>query len=134
MVSWNWPADFPEDCPPEQAVPANGTYYRIVRNDPPESSDFVSVYHLDRIRASRVIRSGRRTQCETMGLSIYADMNDAVANARRFKNIGDKIARITLRAESGKTLKTDGGYPSHYTWWKEESFEASSSVQVVDSL
>lgn len=134
MVSWNWPPDFPEDCPPEQATPASGTYYRIVRNDPPESSDFVSVYHLNRRRAEIAIKRGERTQCETMGLSVYANRNDAAANARRFKNIGDKIARITLRAESGKTLKTDGGYPSHYTWWKEESFEASSSVQSVENL
>ncbi len=134
MVSWNWPADFPEDCPPEQAISADGTYYRIVRNDPPEPSDFVSVYHLDRRRAEVVIRNGRRTQCETMGLSVYADRNDAAACARRFKNIGDKIARVTLTPESGKILKTEGGYPSHYTWWKELSFEASSSVQLVEGL
>ena len=38
MVSWNWPADFPDDCPPEDAVPAGGVYYRIVKNDPPQSS------------------------------------------------------------------------------------------------
>ena len=134
MVSWNWPADFPEDCPPEQAAPADGTYYRIVRNDPPDASDFVSVYHLNRRRAERAIRRGERTQCETVGLSVYADRNDAVECAISFKGIGDKIARVDLSPEAGKMLKTDGGYPSHYTWWKERSFEATRSVQSVERL
>ena len=69
-----------------------------------------------------------------MGLSVYADRADAIECAISFKGIGDKIARVALSPEAGKTLKTEGGYPSHYTWWKEESFEASSSVQVVESL
>ena len=66
MVSWNWPPDFPEDCPPEDAVPADGVYYRIVNNDPPQSSDFVSVYHLRRERAMREVRRMRRTLCDTL--------------------------------------------------------------------
>lgn len=45
-MSLRWPADFPENCPPEEAYPTNGVYYRVVKTDPPELGDFVSLYHL----------------------------------------------------------------------------------------
>ena len=44
LDSLGWPSYFPDDCPPEQASVPNGIYYRIVRTDPPDQSDFVSVY------------------------------------------------------------------------------------------
>lgn len=28
-MALRWPADFPEDCPLEEATPANGVYYYL---------------------------------------------------------------------------------------------------------
>ena len=131
---WNWPSDFPEDCPPEQAFPTDGTYYRIVKNDPPESDDFVSVYRHNQRRAENIVKAGIRSECETMGLSVYTDRDDAIRCALRYPRIGDKIASLSLAPESGKVLRTGGVFKSHSTWWKVESFDATIEARVMFSL
>ena len=133
MVSWNWPPDFPEDCPPEDAVPADGVYYRIVNNDPPQSSDFVSVYHLRRERAMREVRRMSRTLCDTMGLSVYEDRDEAIKCALKYDNLGTHIAAVELTPDSGKILRTRGLFPSHHTWWISDDFDATGLSASVES-
>jgi len=134
LVSWNWHPDFPEDCPPEQSSAANGTYYRIVKNVPPDASDFISAYHQNQKRAIRELKSGRRTHCEVQGLSVYADKMDAIECALQYPKIGDKIAGLLLAPQSGKILHTSGGFESHNTWWKERDYNPLNAVIEVNSL
>ena len=134
MISWNWPPDFPDDCPPEQAYPADGTYYRIVKNDPPGLGDFVSLYDLDQDRAMSVVRRRIRTECETMGLSVYLDIDDAMDCARQYPKIGNHVAGVALTSVSGKVLHTGGRFPTHHTWWKVSAFDPIGVAQVVDSV
>ena len=61
MVSWIWPTDFPTDCPPGDARPTNGTYYHIVKSDPPGPRDFVSQYHKNRRLAENNVNRGYAT-------------------------------------------------------------------------
>ena len=131
MTTWTWPADFPADCPPVSAVPADGSYYRIVKTDPPQHEDFVSLFHLNRRRANAIIRRGAGTQCETMGLSVFAEANDAVEWARRLPQIGSYIARLTLSPCSGKMLSTPREGNSHHTWWYIEGFNPLAASEIV---
>ena len=133
-IPWIWPPDFPDDCPPDQAAPANGTCYRIVKNNPPESSDFISVYHQNRTRAEKEISYGRRNKCETMGLSVFTNKSHAVECAQQYPKIGDKIATLALTFASGKMTQTGSAFDSHNTWWKAENYDLTSSVQGTDSL
>lgn len=132
MVSYNWPADFPLDCPPGAALPADGVFYRIVNNDPTGLGDFVSQYRQNRRLADRNIRQGNATQCETMGLSVFANKSDAVARARRYPGIGDRIARLTLAPYSGKIQPTPRDGDSHHTWWLLEGYNPTGIAIVVD--
>lgn len=77
---------------------------------------------------------GFRTKCETMGLSVYADKDDAIDCARRYRKLGNKIARLELVPTSGKTDPTDGGWPSHTTWWKTEGHNPFSLIQFVQDV
>jgi hypothetical protein len=131
--SLTWPADFPADCPPGQAVNAEGTYYRIVKHDPPEQSDFEAIYHTDPIRAEDAMSHGKTT-CETMGLSVYADIDHAIQCASRFRKLGRNIARLTLMHEAGKALRTRGTFSSHHTWWKPVGFDPIQHSRVVFSV
>ena len=128
-----WPADFPDDCPPEEAEPANGVYYCIVKNDPPQPSDFVSLYHRNRRLADRRIKRGA-SQCQTIGLSVYAHENDAVQCARQNTQIGDKIALLVLGPDAGKILPTPGGFESHHTWWHPEGYDPTDAATDVTDL
>ena len=129
-----WPPGFPEDCPPQEAYPANGVYYRIVKNDPPEPGDFASLYRQNRQLADDRIQSGRATQCQTMGLSVFADGNEAVRRAIRFHLIGNKIARLTLGPAAGKILPTPTNGDSHHTWWQAVAYDPTDGATVVINL
>jgi hypothetical protein len=131
--SLTWPKDFPADCPPGQASNAVGTYYRIVKHDPPEPSDFEAIYHRDSARAEDAMTFGK-TQCETMGLSVYADINHAIQCASRFRKLGRIIARLTLTYGSGKALQTRGTFVSHHTWWKPDGFDPIQYSKVVFTM
>lgn len=129
-----WPTDYPENCPPEEASPANGIYYYIVKSDPPQAGDFVSLYHRNRELALRRVRNGIVTQCQTMGLSIFTDQSDAVARARQYAGIGDKIAELALGPDAGTILPTPRGRDSHHTWWKAEDYEPTAFAAIVLNL
>ena len=139
MVSdgYNWPADFPPNCPPGAALPADGVFYRIIKSNPPGLDDFLPLYHLNRGLAER--RMGRgANRCETMGLSIYAELSDAEKAADQFSSIGDWIAGLTLTPVAGKILPTPRYHPatpengdSHHTWWKNENYDPIPNTTMV---
>ena len=133
-MALRWPADFPEDCPPAEAAPADGIYYRIVKNDPPELHDFMPLYHLNRGLADARIHSDRATQCETMGLSIFADASDAIQLANRISSLGNKIARLKLGPDAGVILPTPREGDSHHTWWQPYSYNPARAVAIVITL
>lgn len=81
----------------------------------------------------RQVERGKRTECETKGLSVYVDKADALECARQFPGIGKQIASVALTPISGKVLDTDGLFPSHHTWWKVSDFDPTGIAQVVDS-
>ena len=129
-----WPADFPEDCPPEEAQPPRGVFYYIVKTDPAQAGDFVPLYHRNRELALRRVRNGIVTECQTMGLSIFTDQSDAVARARQYTGIGDKIAELALGPDAGKILPTPRGRDSHHTWWKAEGYDPIAVTAIVLNL
>jgi len=50
-----WPDDFPEQCPPPNATPCSGTYYRFVSNPIDVEKDFVSEFSRSKRLRERLI-------------------------------------------------------------------------------
>lgn len=70
-VLMNFPAHFPQQCPPQTASEVKGDLFRFVNNDPPRSTDFAS-YHLMGVKY-------RESQhCEACGLSVLVSQIYAV--------------------------------------------------------
>ena len=111
------PSDFPDDCPPPQAEPGSRDYYRVTKANPPTTNDFISAYHDNRVHADRQIERGLRSHCETLGLSVFSDRDDAIRMARQIPKLGAHIAMVTLTEASGVILATGGQFDSHHTWW-----------------
>ena len=84
--------------------------------------------------AEQQVTRGNRTWCETMGLSVYTNPDDAVECAKKYRNLGTNIAKVNLVPISGKVLPTDGGCPSHNTWWKAEGFDPTQHSEIIASL
>ena len=123
-----WPHGFPEGCPPTQSVPADGDFFRIANEYPPDLADFISLYDRDTERAMRNVSKGQTTLCETMGLSVYRDLKDAVACAKTFPKIGDKVYVVHLTPSYGRILHTARHGNSHHTWWVPQGVEPKGSA------
>ena len=59
-----WPGYFPDDCPPQDAQLATGDVYRLVKQNPPESKDFVP------LREKKTSEDFGEKECQACGLSV----------------------------------------------------------------
>ena len=112
-----FPSDFPDDCPPNDSVQPEGTFYRIVRSNPPTDDDFISVVRGNRERALGLVRKGNITLCEAMGLSVYGYREDILQHASQSPQLGMFISEIRLGPADGRILSTSRRGNSHHTWW-----------------
>ncbi len=74
------------------------------------------------------------TLCQTMGLSVFADRNDAMSRAIHYPGLGNFIAQLALEPEAGEILPTPRDGDSHHTWWKYENFDPVDAAVVVLEL
>ncbi len=105
-----FPADWPQGCPPPDAVDACGDVFRNVKTIPPTIEDFTS--HAERGTCLKA------PQCLRVGLSVFQRALDAMHNAELFPRLGEHVAKATLAPSHGKTKATPSkDKPSHTTWW-----------------
>ena len=116
MPEWpSFPDDFPSNCPPQDAIDANGLYYRIVNNNPPTSDDFLSKHELGAIPK---YRAGQSFLCRWRALSLYASIGDAEHHRDVMPGDGEFIAEGQLVREMGRTkLTPNPDRMSHTEWW-----------------
>lgn len=119
-----------DNCPPEDAEPASGTVYYLVRNNPPQEEDFIpgiekhpSIY-------------GRRPKdqiCQAHGFSVFTDIEDALKTKRRRNGLKDTepaVGELTPECGVIKSTPSRTCY-SHHTWWPPNDMEIWSLFQIV---
>lgn len=111
-----WPSDFPLQCPPEDAVDSNATFFRLVSASPPNESDFWS--HKARVDAGLDRpRTGRVDECLAVGVSVFDEAESALTMKAAVPALRDRHIAAGSMDGSGvvkRTGKTDG----HHTWWR----------------
>ena len=105
----NFPLDWPANCPPLDAEPADGEVYRIVRNNPMQTIDAATHRETGRLP--------KATACLRCGLSVFSELRDVLHQRELFPKLGDFIAIANLAKKDGKMKLTQGRFPSHLTWW-----------------
>ena len=108
-----FPSDWPSDCPPEVAPPAQGVVYRLVKVTPLQEADFLSHKEMNRVPPTADL-------CDCCGLSVFRKKEEAIHMRRLFRKIGDYVAEGTLAKEHGVAMLTPGKLPTHTTWWPYE--------------
>jgi len=114
-----WPEWFPVDCPPSSAVPADGSYYRLVENDPVKESDFTA-WREEVIKGWRRRSWSAAKEAHAAACSVFADLEDvedvqkATGGTRALKMIalGDITGSGEMEHSPSKT------HSSHYSWWR----------------
>jgi hypothetical protein len=107
----------PEGCPPDAAeeIAASREVFRLVRNNPPALEDFRSQ------RAEKPHAIFQVTECQALGLSVFAERRDSERALKLPTLRGRLICRLRLDGGAGRIQQT--GRPSHHTWWPLAAFD-----------
>ena len=118
-----FPTQWPDDCPPPDAVDADGEVFRLAKNDPPTPEDFVTHFESGRLP--------KAPACLRGGLSVFRELGDAIHLRSLFPKLGKKVARGTLHPSHGKAKLTPSRQPTHTTWWPYEQVDRCKPFAIV---
>jgi hypothetical protein len=110
----NWPAEFPNDCPPASALAHSGDLFRFVSASGPSAEDFQSQQQINPTKVWEGI-----LRCQSCGLSVFTDL-DGVARARKMVPALRRkpLAKASLTGDQGSVLSTPSKTNNkHHTWW-----------------
>lgn len=118
-----WYEELPEQCPPVDAAPCTGRFYRIAKGDPATDGDFFSQRKL---QPNKVFTGLGVDECIARAVSLFSDKDDACKRLKLPKFKHANIAEIVLTPKDGVMKKTFSD--SHYSWWRSKSFEVSQAI------
>lgn len=104
----------PENCPPEDAVPADGVFYRLIAKESLDARAFLSKHEL--LEKPAVPCSA----CEWGGVSLQRKQSEAeyLSKKGRGRLRGAQVARGVLTPQHGVTKQTPRSPSStHTTYW-----------------
>jgi hypothetical protein len=109
-----------DDCPPKDAGPCDGGFFRRTRGHEAEFDEDWKTY------AELGKKVAPEKQCQSRGSSVYrsADaLRQSIANLSPSRNVGWRIWRADLRTEHG-VFKQTGNDPEHHTLWLADAYNA----------
>lgn len=109
-----WPQHYPQQCPPQQAIPASGKIYRFINGKSPLAKDFQSHYERE---PSKIWEP---KECQARGLSVLRTLDDCAAMREAVPALRKKrITEGVLTQSDGVTLITPShSCKAHTTWWR----------------
>lgn len=119
-----WREELPENCPPEDALEDNDSYYRLVVTNPPTEEDFNS----HRLRyPNKVFKD--KDECEVRSISLFKTVA-ACESIKKFRIHKEKlVAKLDITGDSGLIKKTGG--EEHYSFWPKHDFDIISACIVI---
>lgn len=113
-----WFEELPQQCPPMDALPANGRFYRIAKGVPTETDDYFSQR---RLQPDKQFVGEGIDECITRSVSLFSSLDDARKRLRLPKFRSQTVVVVDLVPEDGVVKKTFG--PAHYSWWRSLEFD-----------
>lgn len=112
----SFPDYYPKNVPPDNAIDANGVFFRLVKNDPASLHCFDDMYTENPKRLKRF--TGIKLKC-CYGTSLYSDEKSVLNAFEKFpEGVGTRhVAKGELNPSDGKMLKTGAPDTTHYTLW-----------------
>ena len=117
-MNQNFPENWPDSCPPPDAEPAQGSYFRVTTGNPPSAKDFKTYAELAKVPNA--------SPCLRVGLSLLKNIDDAIHQTRLFPKTGRFVFSANLEPQHGKCKPTKGSLPTHTTWWAFEGVDRAA--------
>ncbi|GLX79190.1 hypothetical protein tinsulaeT_25300 [Thalassotalea insulae] len=125
-----WPANYPQNVPPQESSPANGQSYRLVCHNPPLRADFATS------REDGLCLREPYTELEfvcSYGTSQFWKLEDIKKTRRLFPKLRKKLIAIgELTPSCGNMLNTFR--PSHHTVWYKITAQPQNNFSVLDGV
>ena len=121
----DWVESLPSQCPPPDAVPPEGEYFRAVSADCSEN-DFIPYA---RLYPNRQYKGAMA--CKSMALSIYSNKEECIYATKlpSLQKLGQThIVKVTLTERDGLVQK-EQNKSSHHSWWRTRDFDINTSVE-----
>lgn len=120
--NYSWFEVLPEQCPPKDANPCDGCYYRIVKSLPTPSEDYFSQRAMN---PDKVFSGEGIDECIARSVSLFNSVDEAKKRLKlpRFKN--QTIVSVALEPKDGIMKKSFG--PAHYSWWRSTEFDITKA-------
>lgn len=110
-----WPEHFDESCPPRDAVPAEGNFYRLVKKSEISENDVRSGWEKN---PSRYLGLDSEAQCTNMGLSVFGEIEDIEYVRKSCGGMKNRSIALGPIDGAGQMKHTPSGGKSHHTWWR----------------
>lgn len=121
-----WFEELPSQCPPADAMPAQGRFFRIAKGLPTESEDYFSQRHL---QPDKVFIGEGIDECIVRSVSLFNDLEVAKMRLRLPKFRNQIIVAVDLEPVDGVIKKTFG--LSHFSWWRSTDFNFSKATLAI---
>lgn len=115
----------PRGCPGAEAKDSEGQiFYRLVRCDPPEASDFLSHFEMS------PERDWTGLECKARALSLWKKTTqaDKIRKLPAHRNEGYMIAALQTAPGFGLIRVKNG----HVSWWRCGAFDPIEKSRIVD--
>lgn len=129
------PVEFPPECPPAEAAPKPGTYYRLAQRTLMVGDETTAASWLRPYETRGTEFYKKPDLPEAHGLSIFASLDDVHAAAEFSSWVRSKsVAEITISGSDGDLLHTPVELgESHHDWWTNPYDLAPVGVVVVEA-
>lgn len=117
-----WFEQLPEQCPPKDANPCNGCYYRIAKGLPTMSEDYFSQRALN---PDKVFFGDSLDECVVRSVSLFDSLDEAKKRLKLPKFKHQTIVSIVLEPSDGVMKKTFG--TAHHSWWRSTNFDITKA-------
>jgi hypothetical protein len=125
-----WPDNFPDCCPPEDAREPSEMVYRWIKKDSPTPEDFLTVRDL---YPNRPFPENDK-ECRACANSVYTSRDDMRINRTtgRFRDMNVAVGHLTPDLGRIKHTPSPGTKNSHHSWWIPIDVEAWTLFQAID--
>lgn len=116
--------NLPHRCPPGNAsiVKNRVRAYRLVKNNPPQNSDFLSAKKLQPNRRFK-------NDCLALGVSVWTDASKCTSMLLLPSHRDEKLCKVILNKNSGFILVN---YETSYiSWWPVRQYDISGNCEVI---
>lgn len=125
-IKGEYPPNWPDCCPPADAMLTTGTFYRAIENNPATAVDFLNAVEAGKFQ--------KADPCDRLAISLLKTWSGILNSFKLFPHRENwSIATLEVQSSHGKIKETPRtNQPDHVSWWPFQGVSRETAVVKVD--